>query len=159
MDSRRTPFDVFDEMERAFDQMRRSMWGGSGRPARATRRALPEGGAGYEGGAEYGYGFDLDANLSVETTDEGYVVLADLPGFEKEEIDLRFDDGMLHIGATHEVSDGEYARSRRVRESVSIDGDVLVDGIEASYRNGVLEVHVPVESMEDEDDGHHIDIE
>lgn len=157
MDSRRTPFDVFDEMERAFDRMRRSMWGGYGRPTWDARRALPEGEDlemdGYE------YGLDFDANTSVEPTDEGYVVLADLPGFEKEEIDLRFDDGMLHIGATHEVSDGESARSRRVRQSVSIAGDVIVDGIEASYRNGVLEIHVPVETTEDADDAHHIDIE
>jgi HSP20 family protein len=158
MDSRRTPFDVFDEMERAFDQMRRSMWGGYGPRGSWSwspegRRALPE------GGYDHGYEFDFDSNLSVETTDGGYVVLADLPGFEKEEIDLRFDDGMLHISATHEVGDGEYARSRRVRESVSIAGDVVVDDIEATYRNGVLEVHVPVEEMTDEDDAHHIDIE
>jgi HSP20 family protein len=157
MDSRRTPFDVFDEMERAFDQMRRSMWGGYGpRGSRnwspESRRALPEG----EHGLDYEY--DFDSNLSVESTDEGYVVLADLPGFEKEEIDLRFDDGMLHIGASHEVADGEFARSRRVRESVSIAGDVVVDGIDASYRNGVLEIHVPVEETAD-DDAHHIDIE
>ncbi|PSQ10136.1 hypothetical protein BRC93_10585 [Halobacteriales archaeon QS_5_70_15] len=92
--------------------------------------------------------------MSVDATDESYVVLADLPGFENEEIDLRFDDGTLHIGATHDVSDGEYARSRRVRESVSID-DEVVDGIETTYRNGVLEVHVPVEGMEDEDDPPH----
>lgn len=147
MNSRRNPFDVFDEMERAFDQMRRSMWGGYGRSGRNWNdESLPE-------AYEYGH----DSNLTVESTDEGYVVLADLPGFEKDEIDLRYDDGMLHISATHEVDDGEYARSRRVRESVSIGGDVVVDGIEATYRNGVLEVHVPVE--DGEDDAHHIDIE
>ena len=156
MDSRRTPFDVFDEMERAFDQMRRSMWGGYGPRGSWSwspegRRALPE------GGYDHGYEFDFDSNLSVETTDGGYVVLADLPGFEKEEIDLRFDDGMLHISATHEVTDGEFARSRRVRESVSIDGDVRVDDIEATYRNGVLEIHVPADA--EADDSHHIDID
>ena len=158
MNSRRSPFDVFDEMEQAFDQMRRSMWGYGPRSRGRTwnpesRPALPEG--------EYDYdlAYEFDSNLSIEPTDEGHVVFADLPGFEKEEIDLRFDDGMLHISATHEIGDGEYARSRRVRESVSISGDVIVDDIEASYRNGVLEVHVPVEEMVDEDDAHHIDIE
>ncbi|MFC6942118.1 Hsp20/alpha crystallin family protein [Salinirubellus sp. GCM10025818] len=149
MDSRRTPFDVFDEMERAFDQMRRSMWGGHGPRNRDhdwDARSLPE-------AYEYGH----DSNLSVEATDEGYVVLADLPGFEREEIDLRFDGGMLHISATHEVTDGEFARSRRVRESVSIDGDVRVDDIEATYRNGVLEIHVPTDA--EAEDSHHIDID
>ena len=146
MNSRRTPFDVFDEMERAFDQMRQSMWGGYGPRNWDADRALPDF---YRGG--------YDSNLSVESTDDGYVVLADLPGFEKEEIDLRFDDGMLHISASHEVSDGDIARSRRVRESVSIDGDVRTDGIEATYRNGVLEIHVPTDA--EADDAHHIDIE
>ncbi|MEF8842698.1 MAG: Hsp20/alpha crystallin family protein [Haloarculaceae archaeon] len=151
MDSRRTPFDMFDEMERAFDRMRRSMWGGHDTRNWDTHHALY--------GDELDYGHEFDSNLSVEHTDESYVVLADLPGFEKEEIDLRYDDGMLHIAATHEVDDGEYARSRRVRESVSIAGDVVVDDIEASYRNGVLEIHVPVETDGVDDEAHHIDIE
>jgi HSP20 family protein len=144
---------MFDEMERAFDRMRHSMWGTRGTrnwDAR-TRSALH--------GDEFDYEHEFDANLSVEHTDGGYVVLADLPGFEKEEIDLRYDDGVLHIAATHEVDDGEYARSRRVHESVSLAGDVIVDDIEASYRNGVLEVHVPVETGGVADDAHHIDIE
>ena len=147
MNDRRTPFDMFDEMERAFDQMRRSMWGGYGRSGRNWDAESSPG----------TYEFGHDSNLTVEPTDEGYVVLADLPGFEKDEIDLRYDDGMLHISATHEVRDGEHARSRRVRESVSVGGDVLADGIEATYRNGVLEVRVPVETAGD--DAHHIDIE
>jgi HSP20 family protein len=154
MNSRRTPFDVFDvfdEMERAFDQMRRSMWG-------EPRWSWSDTDRSWRGDAGDSYQFTRDINLSVEPTDDGYVVLADLPGFEKEEIELRFDDGMLHISATHEVGDGEFARSRRVRESVSIAGDVVADDIEATYRNGVLEVYVPVESPE-ATEGHHIDIE
>ena len=154
MNSRRNPFDVFDEMERAFEQMRRSMWGDHGHGA-WTR----EGGRGYPGGPAYGYEYGEDSNLTVEATEDGYVVFADLPGFEKEEIDLRFEDGSLHVNATHDVSDGEYARSRRVRESVSIAGDVRVEEIEATYRNGVLEIHVPVEGMDDEEHGHRIDVE
>ena len=146
--NRRTPFDMFDEMEQLFDQMRRSMTGV--RPSMSEMRPSITFGESQ---------FGTDSNLTLEPTEGGYAVLADLPGFEKEEIDLRFDDGMLHISATHEVGDGEYARSRRIRESVSIAGDVIVDEIEATYRNGVLVVHVPVEETMDEDDAHHIDIE
>jgi len=156
MNSRRNPFDVFDEMERAFERMRRSMWGDYGHDAwsRDAGRGYP-----YPGGRAYGYEYDRDSNLTVEATDDGYVVFADLPGFEKEEIDLRFEDGGLHVSATHEVSDGDRARSRRVRESVPIAGEVRVEDIEATYRNGVLEVRVPVEGREDGDHGHRIDVE
>jgi HSP20 family protein len=122
------------------------------RPTGEARRSLPE------GEHEHSHdGHDVGSNLRVESTDEGHVVIADLPGFETEETDLRYADGTLHIDATHEVDDGEYARSRRARESVSVAGDVRTDDIEATYRNGVLEVRMPVES--DGDDAHRIDIE
>lgn len=143
MAMRRYPFDLFDDMERLFDQMRHSMWDTEPRPRFGTRG---------------GMAFELDTNLSLEPTDDGYVVLADLPGFETDEIDLRFDDGSLTVSATHEVKDGGYARSRRVRESVSIPGDVIVEDVEASYRNGVLEVHLPT-GEDDEEGGHRIDID
>ncbi|MFD1515171.1 Hsp20/alpha crystallin family protein [Halomarina rubra] len=150
MSIRRTPFD---EMDRMFDQMRRSMrapWfaqeGEWDLPAvdDATHR--------------------MDNNLTVDRDDEGFVVLADLPGFEKEELDLRFDEGMLSIRGRHEVSDesdtGTSMRSRSVFEQVRIPGDVVEDDISATYRNGVLEVRVPVETdTPEEDDSHRIDID
>lgn len=140
---RRTPFD---EMEQMFDQMRRSTWSGIG---------------GFERGA--GPFGSFDTNLSLEPTDEGYVVLADLPGFEREEIDLRFDGGVLTIDATHEVDsevDGTYsARSRRVHEQVAVPAEVVVDEIEATYSNGVLEVVLPTVETAEDDDSHRIDIE
>ena len=142
---------MFDEMEQMFDQMRRSM--GGMRPSMESMR--PSFSIG-----EYEYG--TDSNLTLESTDEGYVVLADLPGFEKEEIDLRFDDGILSIRASHEVeSEGmgaHYSRSRRVSDSIRVPGDVIVEEIEAHYRNGVLEVVLPVEGEMD-DDSHRIDID
>jgi HSP20 family protein len=151
MNSRRTPFDMFNEMERMFDQMRRSMWGGSEFPALEAPAIGSEGE--YDSGREFGH----DSNLSLDRTDDGYVVLADLPGFEKEEIDLRFDDGRLYISASHDVEGEGYARSRRVSESISVPGDVVIEDVSATYRNGVLEVTVPVD--EAGDDAYHIDIE
>jgi HSP20 family protein len=148
---RRTPFDVFDEMDQLFDQMRRSMVGM--RPSFPEMRPVPGFGDHETAG---------DTNLTLEPTDDGYVVLADLPGFEKEEIDLRFDEGVLSIRATHEVSEeamgASFSRSRRVSDSIRVPGDVVVEDIDARYRNGVLEVTIPVEG-EIEDDRHRIDID
>lgn len=131
----------FDEMDRMMEQMRRSMFDVV--PDRRGARS--------------------NANLSVEQDGDAYVVLADLPGFEKSEIDLRLDGDTLVLDAIQDVEEtGEHdtmARSRRVHELVRIPGDIDEDGIEATYRNGVLEIHVPVEEMEDEDDAHRIDIE
>ncbi|MCY4729094.1 Hsp20/alpha crystallin family protein [Natronomonas gomsonensis] len=108
---------------------------------------------------EGGYDFGRDINVRLDTDSEGYVLHADLPGFEKEEIDLRYDDERLTIRAVHEMSDDYETSSRRVHETVRIPGDLTVDGIEARYHNGVLEVHLPTESDTESEGGHRIDID
>lgn len=127
------------------EQMRRSMW------------------EGWDGRPSLGAGEHSDINLSLETGEEGYVVLADMPGFEREEIDLRFEDGALSIEATHERSEDDGAttrrHSRRVHERLAVPGDVIEEEIGASYRNGVLEIHLPTREEADEDDGTRIDID
>ncbi len=150
MANRRYPFD---EMDRVVDQMRRSMLGNFGGFGNWGDRdfGMPEFGRWADDARSRGMGHDM--NLSLETDDEGYVVLADMPGFEKEEIDLRFDDGTLFISARHEVTEsGEGSmsmRSRHVHESMTIPAEVREDDISATYRNGVLEVRLPtVEEIE-----------
>ncbi|MFT4884989.1 MAG: HSP20 family protein [Natronomonas sp.] len=120
----------FDEMDRLFESMRRSMLGGSWMTG--------------------------DTNLRMETTDEGYLVHADLPGFETDELDIRFDDGVLTIDAVHEVESDEESRSRHIHESVRVGADVLIEEIEAEYHNGVLEVSLPTDA--EHDSGHRIDV-
>ena len=87
-------YDPFERMERMMEQMRRSFAG------EEPLLALPESGWGA-----------ADINLSLETEDDGYVVLADIPGFDKSELDLRFDDGVLTIQGDHDVA----GRRRRRR--------------------------------------------
>lgn len=138
---------MFDEMDRMMESMRRTMqesagdirsWGGS-------------------------RGSGSSANLSIERDDDVFVVLADLPGFEREEIDLRYDDNMLVLNASHETNEenefGAMSRSRQVHESIRVPAEIIVDEIDASYRNGVLEVRLPVLNPVHEDDSHRIDIE
>lgn len=146
---KRYPYSRFDRM---FEQMRRAMLAMDpmasdfeGTPALGPRTSDSDSWSMSRG----------DSNLTLEETDDGFVVVADLPGFESEEIDLRFDDGHLSIDAEHTVdesSDGiSRSRSRRVREQVLIPGDVVADDISARYHNGVLEVDLPVSHTVDED--------
>lgn len=136
----------FHEMDRLFEQMRRAMNEGPFDVDAGFRTAILDDDADYR-----------SANMSVQTDDDRYVVHADLPGFESEEIDLRFDDGWLALEADHEA-EGDGFRRRRVREQLRIPGAVDVDGIEADYRNGVLEVSLPRET-DDGEDGHRIVID
>jgi HSP20 family protein len=106
--------------------------------------------------AEWGMGGTV---VRTETTADGIAIMADLPGFEKAEIDLRVHDLRLHISATHEEDGERHHYSRRVREQVSLPDDVVIEEISAAYHNGVLEVTVPTESAANADEGHHIAIE
>ncbi len=126
---------VFDEMNRLFDEMRHSM---------------------SEGRFDVGYGTSVPVRM--EADDEGYLVHADLPGFETEEIDLRYEDGFLTIDARHEGSDDGERWTRSVNETLRIPGEIVVDEIAASYHNGVLEVRLPSEDAA-ESGGHRIEID
>lgn len=105
----------------------------------------------------------LDTHVSLETDDDGYVVIADLPGFETDEIDLQFHDGVLSIRAAHseETTSDEgrahSARSRQVSEQLRLPMAVRTEECTASYRNGVLEIHLPTEESV-ADEGTAIDI-
>lgn len=76
-----------------------------------------------------------------EEEDE-FVLTVEMPGFDREEITVSWDDAVLNIAVAH----GDEARGqrktyhRRFRFPKTIDDE----GIEARYRNGVLEVALPV---------------
>ena len=96
-------------------------------------------------------------HFDVSERDGEFVLIADVPGFEKEELTIRFDDGALSISADHETTDETSARSRHVHERVTLPKAVKEEEITASYRNGVLEIHLPVVD-EERDAGRTIEI-
>lgn len=87
-------------------------------------------------------------SVDVEERDDEVVVTADLPGFEKGDIDVRLTGERLRIAAHSEESldeeEGQYVRRERRRRSLSrtVDLPVPVDeeSVSATYRNGVLTV-------------------
>jgi HSP20 family protein len=107
--------------------------------------------------------------VAVDVTDEGetVAVVADLPGFEKEDIDLAVANGVLTIRASREMSseadEGEYLRRERrsqsMKRSISLPEEIDETGARASYTNGVLTVSLPKLSPEHSDDSRRIDID
>ena len=118
------------------------------RPAAATRR-----------GSHHRHG--IDTNPHVDETDDGYAVMADLPGFERDDLVVRFEDGVLSIQGestvAEETSDGARRHSRRVAERVTVPDPVVDDDIAAIYHNGVLEITLP--RADAADDSRRIEIE
>ncbi|MEM4780543.1 MAG: Hsp20/alpha crystallin family protein [Halalkalicoccus sp.] len=74
--------------------------------------------------------------------DDEFVLDIDMPGFEREAIDLAWSDGVLNVAAEH--VDEERNRKRTYHRRFRFPRDVDDDGIAATYENGVLEVRLPV---------------
>ncbi|MFB6153466.1 MAG: Hsp20/alpha crystallin family protein [Halodesulfurarchaeum sp.] len=110
----------------------------------------------------------LPGRLRVDVEDYGdeFQVTADLPGFTKSDLDVELSENRLRIAAEHEEeSESEeperYVRRERRTQSVSrtitLPEEVDDEGVEATFRNGVLTVTLP--KLVAEEDTHQIDIE
>jgi HSP20 family protein len=73
--------------------------------------------------------------------DGEFVLSIGLPGFDRDEIKLAWDDGVLNVSAEHVDEDRGRRRTyhRRYRFPKTVDEE----SIAASYTNGVLEVTLP----------------
>ena len=81
-----------------------------------------------------------------------FVLEAELPGFQKEDIKLDVKDGILTITAEHQEQHeqkdekGSYIRRERKYGSFTRSFDITgIDesGITAAYQNGILELNLP----------------
>ena len=107
--------------------------------------------------------------VDVADDNEEYTLTADLPGFDREDIELTVADSMVTITAEHThdqndtSEDGAYIhRERRtasVQRRVRLPDAVDDEAASASYHNGVLSVTLPKQSTVAIEDGRRIDIE
>jgi HSP20 family protein len=108
-DDRDDPFgDIFDEIERMMNGM-----------------ANPDGAPGDAG-------FGSETHVSTYQSDDTVRVVADLPGVDKDSIDLKCDGETLTLAAT--------SANRQYEERVRLPTRVDEHSADASFNNGVLEV-------------------
>ncbi len=89
--------------------------------------------------------------IDVRETDKEYQIKAELPGLEKDQVKLAFDEGILTIsGERHEQKEEKSARYHRMEcsygsfnRSVQLPGGVDTTKISAEMKSGVLTVHCP----------------
>ena len=89
----------------------------------------------------------------VKDTENGYEVDIDLPGFKKDEITMKLEDGMLTISAAKGLDKdekdkkGKYVRRERYAGAMSrsfyVGEHVAVEDIHPKYENGILSFTVP----------------
>jgi HSP20 family protein len=128
----------FDEIERMFDRMSRQF------------DPLEEG------------ALEGSAPVDVEEVSDAFVVTVDLPGYDREDIDVQLAGETLTVSADRadeREESGRYIRRERTRQSVSrsvrLPDPVDEEGTEANYADGVLTVRLPKVA---DDDGHDIPI-
>ena len=97
------------------------------------------------------FGFELP-DFKADIVDKGdkYVLEAELPGFDKKDININVDDNRLTITAEHseskEESKDNYIRKERRYGSFTRSFDVSnikTEDIKADYKNGMLVLDLP----------------
>jgi HSP20 family protein len=84
--------------------------------------------------------------LTTEENDKEFVVRFELPGFEPAEVKVDLAGDRLTVEAEHKESAAkpeERNERARVRRMLTLPTGIDTEKAEASYRNGVLEVHIP----------------
>ena len=93
-----------------------------------------------------------DFRTDIRDAGDKFVLEAELPGFQKEDIDIQLSDNNLTITAKHQTASeekdkgGNYIRRERSWGSYSRSFDVSdidTTQIKAGYQNGVLTLNLP----------------
>ncbi len=101
----------------------------------------------------YGKNADHVMKTDVKETDEGYEVDIDLPGFKKDEVNAKLENGYLTISAAkgldkdEQDKNGKYIRKERYAGSMSrsfyVGEDITQEDIRARFEDGILRLTVP----------------
>lgn len=91
----------------------------------------------------------------VQETDTEFIICMDLPGFNKENIQVELNDGYMTVSASKSSSEeeqyenGKYIRKERFegscKRSFYIGDYANEENIKAGFNNGVLKLEIPKE--------------
>jgi HSP20 family protein len=82
-------------------------------------------------------------DFDVRQDDKEIVVRAEMPGFDEKDLDVQFTDGLLTIKAEKQQEKEGERRFQHFERSVSLPSGIDAAKAQATYRNGVLELHFP----------------
>lgn len=77
-----------------------------------------------------------------------YVLRAELPGMDLEDISITVDDDLITVSAEHSESEEDTDHSEfrygSFRRSVRLPAPIPADDVDASYEDGILTIRVPM---------------
>src|SRR5579871_3951419 len=80
----------------------------------------------------------------MEVTDEAVIVREAVPGFETKEIEVKVSGNLLRVHAERKEKKGEKEELvGKLDRSVYLPEGLDTEHVEATYRNGILEVRLP----------------
>ena len=94
---------------------------------------------------------ELTPAVNIEENENEYIITAELPGVEKKDVKITFEDGALSISGEKKVEnedkkDNFHRIERRYgvfSRSFAIPSSIVIDKIDASFKDGVLRVILP----------------
>ena len=96
-----------------------------------------------------------------------YIIEMDLPGYQKDNINISLKDGYLTVSAKVEKNDEEKEEEKFVRRerfygecsrSFYVGDDVTEEDIDAEFKNGILKVDIPKKEERKEEETKYIEI-
>jgi HSP20 family protein len=93
---------------------------------------------------------DWTPAADIYETESGFLIAMDLPGIDREALELDVEDNRLIVKGTRAVAESKQHRSERPRgkflRTFSVPGSVDEAKIGAEYKDGVLHIRLPKRS-------------
>lgn len=118
------------------------------------------------------YGKDAGHLMKTDVRDMGdhYSVAIDLPGFKKDEVKAKLEDGYLTISASKSHSNdekdkesGKYIRRERYAGAVSrtfyVGEGITQEDVKGKFEDGILSLNIPKKNVKAVDEDKYISIE
>ena len=103
----------------------------------------------------------------IKETKDNYLIEMDLPGYDKDNINLSLKDGYLSISAKVEKEENENEEEKYVRKerfygecsrSFYVGDNLTEEDISAEFKNGILKITVPKKEEKPSDETKYIEI-
>lgn len=105
-------------------------------------------------------GWGQDVRIDVTETEKDVLVRADLPGMDKDKIEVTLEQNkMLKIAGSRDIVKSQTSQGVVVQErsrgafsrTIELPAECKASGIKASYNNGVLDISIPKKEKSKED--------
>lgn len=94
------------------------------------------------GWRDYGTLSSKRLNVITDENESEYIVKAEMPGIDEENIDISFENGMLSISANYEEREENSLRTGKYSWACTVR-DVESENIKANLNNGILNITLP----------------